>query len=990
MNARKFSAIRRGRKLVSITVLAALAAASLATITFSTPNSELPAARADAPSSQPAPVSVWDEDFENNLSPSQTSVIQSYTGAQTSYTADAAWESNCDGVIISGALATISSNAGIPANNNGCDAISNWYIFWNELTSMARALQNWRTSVTNNTPFDATTPNSNHMVSAYTLTTNGVGTLPTPNRVMVKTASSLPVSAGRFYSLSLDTLFESCNLAQPSIDFYLGSTLLNSSPLNPCATGTQITYPSPNNLSQNAGSTRDAYVQRLVSDPIILSNSGSYTLEADNLQTSSNGNDGGFDNFQLLDVTPSLGVAYQYASTPLNSVETLTYTVENTTDDYAKPGFSFHQTLPTGVVRSGSTVGGTCTNTANTAATTASVNGTTSLDIAGSLPAGASCTIVINVTSSGTAAVGTQYTSSTPNFSNLVGVKADTNLASSTKFTTVTAADDTATVNEGSSVAIDVKANDTPGASSPTNPTAALAANPSVSSSSSLHGGSVTVNSGEVDYTPPANFSGNDSFSYQICDQTPTTPNCATANVTVGVNAVFTNGVAASGITTPQNTPVVSDLTQIVSTNGSALDPTKVTLASPAPAHGSIAIDPGTGAVTYTPTTGYTGSDSYSVQVCDTSSPTAQCHTVTIPVTVGANAVTAVDDSAVVTAGQSVTTPVKANDTVSVPGTPLAALPTVTSPPANGSTQVQMNGTITYTPAAGFSGIDSYGYQICDTSTPTPVCDTANVTVTVNNGFVTPGGPGTSGSPDGPNGTGAASEATPQNTPLTLPLASLLAVTGSPINPATITEVGTAPHGGTISINPSTGAVTYVPSPGYTGPDSFVLHACDTASPSQCYTEDVAMTVGSNTVVATDDNVNAVSGTPLVIDEMSNDTSGNGQALNPSSVTIVGQPSNGTVTVSTQPSSLGKITYTAANGFVGTDSFRYQVCDTSHPTPACATATVHVTVAANLLTLAFTGGVFSATWLVIAGGALLAGIILLLLRRRRRDPRHLA
>jgi hypothetical protein len=60
---------------------------------------------------------------------------------------------------------------------------------------------------------------------------------------------------------------------------------------------------------------------------------------------------------------------------------------------------------------------------------------------------------------------------------------------------------------------------------------------------------------------------------------------------------------------------------------------------------------------------GYTGADSYQGQVCDTSTPTPVCHTGTIPVTVGANTVTAVDDTASTTPTVPVSTNVLANDT---------------------------------------------------------------------------------------------------------------------------------------------------------------------------------------------------------------------------------------------------------------------------------------------------------------------------------------
>lgn len=55
-----------------------------------------------------------------------------------------------------------------------------------------------------------------------------------------------------------------------------------------------------------------------------------------------------------------------------------------------------------------------------------------------------------------------------------------------------------------------------------------------------------------------------------------------------------------------------------------------------------------------------------------------------------------------------------------------------------GSLTDNSDGTITYTPDTGFVGYDGFVYEICDTTTPTPLCDTATVDVRVN---AVPGGP---------------------------------------------------------------------------------------------------------------------------------------------------------------------------------------------------------------------------------------------------------
>jgi uncharacterized repeat protein (TIGR01451 family)/LPXTG-motif cell wall-anchored protein len=61
----------------------------------------------------------------------------------------------------------------------------------------------------------------------------------------------------------------------------------------------------------------------------------------------------------------------------------------------------------------------------------------------------------------------------------------------------------------------------------------------------------------------------------------------------------------------------------------------------------------------------------------------------------------------------------------------LEPAPTIVTDPVHGAVTVNADGTITYTPDDGFDGADSYVYQVCDTSHPTPVCDSGTVQVTV-------------------------------------------------------------------------------------------------------------------------------------------------------------------------------------------------------------------------------------------------------------------
>jgi uncharacterized repeat protein (TIGR01451 family) len=94
---------------------------------------------------------------------------------------------------------------------------------------------------------------------------------------------------------------------------------------------------------------------------------------------------------------------------------------------------------------------------------------------------------------------------------------------------------------------------------------------------------------------------------------------------------------------------------------------------------------------------------------------------------------TAVNDAANTTDGVGVVIDVPNND--SDPNGNLNVMSVSTSgllQPSNGSTSINgTTGEITYTPTGGFSGTDQFEYAICDNTAPTPLCDTATVTVNV-------------------------------------------------------------------------------------------------------------------------------------------------------------------------------------------------------------------------------------------------------------------
>ncbi|WP_158277224.1 Ig-like domain-containing protein [Serinibacter arcticus] len=490
---------------------------------------------------------------------------------------------------------------------------------------------------------------------------------------------------------------------------------------------------------------------------------------------------------------------------------------------------------------------------------------------------------------------------------------------------TVTAVPDEASTTPATPVTTPVLDNDTvtPGGA-PLDPATVTITTPPTK-------GTVTVDpgTGDITYTPNPGTSGEDSYSYTVCDTSVPTPVCSTATVTVQVISTVT--AVDDEATTPQNTPVGITVlgNDTVSAGGAPLDPASVAVTT-APANGTVTVDPATGVITYTPNLNFSGTDTFSYQVCDTSTPTPVCDTAVVTVTVPANTVTALPDASDTTPGVPVTTPVLGNDTITPGGAPLdPATVAVTAGPTKGTVTVDpVTGDITYTPNPGTSGTDTFTYQVCDTSVPTPVCASTTVTVEVVSTVTAVDDVAT----------------TPQNTPVVIPVVGNDSVAdgGAPLNPASV-SVTTPPADGTVTIDPVTGDVTYTPGANFSGEDTFSYQVCDTSTPTPvCDTATVTVTVPPNTLTLTPDEAATTPGTPVAIPVLTNDTvTPGGAPLDPSSVEVTTPPTKGTVAVDPVT---GVVTYTPTPGTSGTDTFTYTVCDTSVPTPVCASTTVTVTV----------------------------------------------
>jgi len=146
------------------------------------------------------------------------------------------------------------------------------------------------------------------------------------------------------------------------------------------------------------------------------------------------------------------------------------------------------------------------------------------------------------------------------------------------------------------------------------------------------NGGSITLgqNGANVVYTPAANFQGTETFSYTLSDGNGGT---ATGIVTVTVTNANNDPPTANNDTLNafKNAPNVLDL---LANDTSAPDPTEVlTIDSVTqPAHGTVSITNGGTRVTYTPTTDYTGPDTFTYVIKDPTGALSQTATVNLTV----------------------------------------------------------------------------------------------------------------------------------------------------------------------------------------------------------------------------------------------------------------------------------------------------------------------------------------------------------------------
>jgi len=344
-------------------------------------------------------------------------------------------------------------------------------------------------------------------------------------------------------------------------------------------------------------------------------------------------------------------------------------------------------------------------------------------------------------------------------------------------------------------------------------------------------------------------------------------------NVTTdGGGNVVGNPTDSTGLTAPSDKLNVAPLLAPLGNNGGPVQTFALLSGSPAIDIAACPTDPITG---MTLTVDARGVSRPQGPRCDAGSYEASDMTTSV-------APTAVADTATVTTGMSVTIPVLANDTL---GTPAATI-TAVSTPVHGTAAISGMG-ITYTSTGAYVGTDSFTYTITNSAGTS----TATVTITVTG--IAP--------------TAVSDSATTSvNTAVTIPVLANDTL-GTPA--ATISGTSTPMHG-TAAI--SGASITYTPTGGYVGTDSFTYTTTNSAGSSTAtvtVTVNAAQVTGLTTTAPTGNgsgntgspgNPTMLPGAVLTLNTTgtySNNTSGpvSGLTYTGSNPTVAGVDANGTV-----------------------------------------------------------------------------------------------
>jgi Bacterial Ig domain len=266
-------------------------------------------------------------------------------------------------------------------------------------------------------------------------------------------------------------------------------------------------------------------------------------------------------------------------------------------------------------------------------------------------------------------------------------------------------------------------------------------------------------------------------------------------------------------------------------------------------------------------------------------------------------------------------------DTLTVVGVSSSANANVgisTSTSQGGIAELNIDGTITFTPAANFAGVDTFSYTVSDgtVSVTGTVTMTMTVVTTSNNPPVASDDSATV-LEDGSVVIDLLANDTDDNSGTGSSVLSIASVT----NPAS----GTVTISGDAGINKDQ-KVTYTPNNNFDGSDTFSYVVADGQGGTATGFVTVNVTAVNDAPVATGDTANVTQGLTMTVNVLDNDTDIDSANLTVSLTNQAVLPTKGTVATN------GTTVNYASNGATGADTFSYTISD------GLLTATATVTV----------------------------------------------
>jgi len=515
--------------------------------------------------------------------------------------------------------------------------------------------------------------------------------------------------------------------------------------------------------------------------------------------------------------------------------------------------------------------------------------------------------------------------------------------------------DDAGSTSEETLVVVNVTGNDTD--VDGTINTATVDLNTStagIQNSMSTASGNYTANtSGDVSFTPAANFNGVATLAYRVNDNGGATSNSATISITVSAVNDPPNA-ANDAITTPEDTPVNLNLVANDTDIDGTVNVSTVDLDTSTPGiQNSESISGGTvsvnasGLMTFTPTINFYGTASGTYTVQDNSGATSNVATYTITVTAVNDPPFAGNDISAADENETITMNVVVNDfdfdgsvnaaTVDL-NTSLGGIQNSITVAA-GTFTVDATGVVTYVPTLNFNGIASIPYTVRDNSGATS--NTATITVTVNS---------INSDPVATNDAATILEDAVATINL---IANDVDPDGS-INGATV-DLNTAVAGiqnslttteGTFSVNGS-GMLTFTPLLNFFGAVSSTYTVNDNVgATSNVATISITVTAVNDAPVANADAAATPEATAVSFNVVTNDTDVDG-TVDPATVdlntTTAGiQNTNTTAAGTFTVNNAGLVTFTPVANFFGAATLTYRVNDNNGATSGNANITVTV------------------------------------------------